>query len=52
MALERILATHARGALQTSAESSQMLVEKHGWPARALVLNQVLADAVSCSRFV
>lgn len=51
MTLERILATHARGALQTSAESSQMLVEKHGWPARALVLNQVLADAVSRSRF-
>ena len=50
--LERILATHACGALQTSAESSQMLLKKHGWPARASVLNQVLADAVSCSRFV
>ncbi len=52
MTLERILATYARGSLQTSAESSQMLVEKHGWPARALVLNQVLADAVSRSHFV
>ena len=51
MTLERILDAHASGALQTSADSSQMLVEKHGWPARALVLNQVLADAVSRSRF-
>lgn len=50
MALERILATHAYGALQTSAESLQIFVERHGWPARASVLVQVLMDAVAYSR--
>ena len=52
MTLERILKSYACGSLQTSAESSQMLVGKHGWPTRASVLNRVLADAVSRSRLV